>query len=236
MRNVVLVDFDGVVLKGNNKLVSSFMNKKVCNYVQRKTCINNRDLVQVLNNEVYASYGHTVLGLKKHNIKADILEFNSLVYSDVMAMRELKFTSEEKDNWVAFMDEMEKCDLNVQFFSNASMTWIKHFIGQDYKDGMFDLMTKISEHRYKYLNDELLKPEMSIYDFVMKEYPRRLYYMLDDKIINFGPVCQDPRWVKMWVSGVSDASIKPSSAFFSVSDIVNAADLIQRCEDNINTR
>lgn len=231
MRNLVLVDFDGVVLKSTNNQVSQFVKHKVNAYVQRKTKLHNKDLVNAFNAEVYQAHGHTVLGLRKHGIKCDVAEFNHWVYSDFHGRRELCMSSEERCDWLKFMDDMEECDLDVRFYSNASISWIKHFVGQDYKDEMFDFMNHVSATRHHSSSDEYLKPARSVYELVMSMYPRRMYYLLDDKLINFCHIAADPRWIKLWISGVSSASVHPGSAFFSLPDLAKAGALIQRFED-----
>jgi hypothetical protein len=233
MRSLVLLDFDGVVLKGTNPKVNHYIKHKINAFVQRKTRVHNKALISAFNTEVYQAYGHTVLGLKNVGIKCDASEFNHWVYSDYFGMKELRMPVKDRTDWIKFMDDMEACEMDVQFFSNAPVSWVKHFVGQDYHDNMFNLMNYVNGLRTRPGNNEFLKPERSIYDIVMQLYPKRIYYMIDDKLINFSEVSKDPRWIKLWVSGVSGATLNPGSAFFSLPNLNEAGHLIHCFEDKI---
>jgi hypothetical protein len=234
-RNLVLVDFDGVILK--NQAAALHIANKAHAYVA-KTCrlLPDRKGVEKLNKELYTSSGHTVIGLNKHGIKSSLKDFNRFVYDDVWKYKSLQLTEDEKNAWLLFVQEMKKLQVDIRFFSNASYKWIKHFMTDDLaSQDMYELQYHIDSYAHEPHYDTLLKPERHIYENVMYRYPRRMYYVLDDKIHNFQAISHDPRWIKVWMSGCGDSSWmvkrKISTSFFAVDQLSDAAKLIAHIEN-----
>ena len=232
-KNLVLVDFDGVVLR--NPQASKYISNKANAYVAR-TCklAPNCKSLESLNKELYGSYGHTVIGLNKHGINASLKDFNKFMYDDVSKYRHIVMSSEEKEAWLAFMEAMDEMDLDVRFFSNASAKWINHFMGDLVDTQTFELQHIFESYKNEPRYDEMLKPERSIYDLVMHKYPQRIYYMLDDKLHNFQAISHDPRWVKIWMNGCNESSWmvqrKLTASFFALDKLKDASELIHRFE------
>lgn len=237
MNNIVLVDFDGVILR--NSQAHSYIKQRVNTFVKR-TCRVGHDKkgLDLLNKQWYDTYGHTVLGMRKHGFPVTHKGFNEYVYEDFFKIKQLKMTPEELASWRRFKDSMREMDLHVKIFSNASSIWVKHFLhNEDDETHIFEIQNKMDKYIHENIYNSLLKPDRSMYDMVMQMYPRKIYYFIDDKINNFGPVACDPRWIKIWMNGCGETSwhvkkTSTNSSFFAVHDLVNCGDLIASLERN----
>lgn len=235
-RNIVLVDFDGVILR--NSSASSYIAKKANKYVAR-TCQlrHDRKSVEQLNKQLYTAYGHTVIGLKHHGVDTSLRSFNQVVYENFMDRKDLKMTEKELKDWSLFRRRMNDLDLEVKFFSNASSIWIRHFLEDDHR-GLFDIQTKVESYMHTpMVYDTLLKPQKAVYDIITSMFDHQCkFYFIDDKLNNFQAVNSDPRWIKIWLNGCGETSWhlktnKCTSTFYAVDVLEHAAELITKLEN-----
>lgn len=215
MSSLVLVDFDGVVLK-NSKAVN-YVQKKVVSYIQWNTGIKDRKVVEALNKELYTSHGHTVTGLRKHGFPGTLRDFNDYLYGNKDAFAGLALTSQERYDWDKFLFDMREDGKDVKLFSNSGIEWMIHFLGYDARLLEFHDITE---------GENMLKPEKSMYDSVMSLYPRDKYYFIDDKIVNFTEVQGDPRWVKLWMCTGVNGQLTLGKDFHCVDSFDTASHLI----------
>ena len=187
-KSLVLVDFDGVVIK--NSKAANYVQKKVVNYIQWHTGIKDRKVVEALNKELYTSHGHTVTGLRKHGFPGTLRDFNDYLYGNRDTYAGLALTPQERYDWDKFLFDMREDGKDVKLFSNSGIEWMIHFLGYD---------ARLLEFHDIIEGENMLKPEKNMYDSVMSLYPRDKYYFIDDKIVNFTEVQGDPRWVKLWM-------------------------------------
>jgi hypothetical protein len=195
LKKIALVDFDGVILRSKEPNV--YIKNKIEKYVKKSFRLKDMASAEKLNKELYIRYGHTYLGLQKMGKVSSLRDFNEYVYGDTREYNGMTLTKEENKEWQDFLAEMKKLDIQVKLFSNADKRWMANFIGYNPDYFSFhDLMSLYEEPFYS----RLLKPKRDIYDLANSKYPDGLFYFIDDKVSNFGPIYHDMRWHNLWIS------------------------------------
>lgn len=223
---VVLIDFDGVVLK--NARAGQYIKNRICSYIERSTGISDKRLIESFNRELYTSHGHTLIGLHKHGFNVNLRDFNKYVYGDRKAYHELELLPDELSSWNTFLSTMKDNGENVRLFSNSGIEWMTHFIGYDNKLMEFHDWL---DNKYKChpVYNATLKPERNVYDLVMYKYPRNKFYFIDDKIANFAYVNKDSRWTKIWMNNEpyeQEGLIRLGNMFYCTKDLNEASQII----------
>jgi hypothetical protein len=219
--HLVLVDFDGVVLK--NTKASKYVGARVSEYMKKVTGVRDSQLIDILNKELYTSHGHTLLGLKKHNFTSPQVNykcFNKFLYGDRTSYMDLHLTEEEKANWNKFTWEMKENNVKVRLFSNAGTEWMTHFIGYD--EELFQLHEWATHYQF-------LKPHKEIYDLITTMYPYSTYHFIDDKVANFQYTQSNPNWYNLWMyNHPISFPVKLHDNFHCVSSLNDASYLIMK--------
>jgi FMN phosphatase YigB (HAD superfamily) len=154
MIKTLALDFDGVVFR--NHRANTLVATKCQNYLAHNLgrSVRNPLKIREINQHLYRSYGHTVLGMRKIGIDVDLHEFNRYVYDSIpynTLFHDLQEThSRDISSFTQLLDHCKSNNIRVQIFSNAPDTWcftIMHHMGIDmdkYIDGSFGIIT--SEH------------------------------------------------------------------------------------------
>ena len=228
VKPLVLVDFDGVVLK--NARAGQYVKNRIGSYIERHTGIRDRRLIDSLNKELYTSHGHTLTGLRKHGFQVTLKDFNKYLYGDRKAYEDLELLPDEVRDWKHFLREMQENDMNVKLFSNSGIEWMTHFIG--YNSDLLEFHEWVDSNlKHEQAYNQILKPERNIYDLVKYKYPKSLYYFIDDKVSNFTYVHNDNRWMKLWMNNDphdQEGLIKLGNMFYCINDLPRATQLILR--------
>jgi hypothetical protein len=193
-RPVVLVDFDGVVLRGQH--AGKFIQNRVNNYLIDRVKIPKEHVCE-LNAELYNGWGHTWYGLKSMGWKEGLRDFNAHVYKGIKDHKEeIMMSDTEKETWNTFIKNIRDIDADVQMLSNAPLEWMTTCMDMDKDTELFDLHRDIARMEC----DRYLKPNRDVYDYIMSVYKRRQIYFVDDKLKNFEYVVDNPKWINMWMT------------------------------------
>ena len=233
-RRIVLVDFDGVVLK--NKTAGNYIKTKVERFVQKVTPIKDPKLAEIYNKELYTSHGHTLIGLRKHGCDVSLTEFNEYVYGDTRCYSDLIMEDNELKEWRLFCDNIKNCNYEIKLFSNSGTEWMSHFLKNDVDTDLLEFQNYLDKYRYQPIYNSLLKPKREIYDLFMSYYTKSSYYFIDDKISNFEYIQYDPRWIKIWFtcsdgwgrSGSGRGILQLSEKYYAVSSLYDVSLLLSK--------
>lgn len=187
--SVVLVDFDGVVLR--NKRVLEAVKDRVDKYVGKVMRIDDLYKATKVNQYLYKQYGHSLIGLQKviGDDAGDVVDFNKFVYEDINIGRD-DFYGAKKEivkDWEPFLNRMECLGMDVHIFSNAPKEWCLNFIDSKKVNGF------VSDNLPN--KSEFLKPSYEVYDVVSAWYWGKQVYFIDDKIQNL--VKKHPMWTNV---------------------------------------
>jgi beta-phosphoglucomutase-like phosphatase (HAD superfamily) len=212
-KKVAFVDFDGVILTTPNvksqtvlKHVSDFT--KVALNSQRTSYRLSDKTINIINQELYTAYGHTVLGVNRmlcsgtlsasspHAYALD--DFNHMVYDTVTVEQSNRKENEMSDAdacaWRGFLTQMKQVNIPVYIFSNAPLEWCETFIDMSEVDGF------ICDDKWTKSSSFYVKPYPQIYRWIENKFPDTDLLFWDDKMINFKSCMHDPRWKKVLVN------------------------------------
>ena len=193
MSKLVLIDFDGVVLR--NEISNQYLSDRAKSYVSYKTNIRN---VSHFANDLYVTHGHTHIGLDRHKYASSLREFNSYMYGDENLYAHLQMSFYEQKKWLEFKQSLDTNNIDIKFFSNSPSKWLEHFIKYNISD-IFDF----SKHIEKFsINDKMynlmLKPQPLVYNIADIKYGE-IYseiFFIDDKLANLHAAA-DTNWIKI---------------------------------------
>lgn len=188
MRKLILLDFDGVILKRHPLLKQ--VSYKCQQYTKKYTRLTNPVHIKDLNEQLYSSTGHTLLGLQKLGFPATIDEFNSYVYGLLNYATLFKHDEELEHQGESFKTFLEHCqyhNIDVRIFSNAPDIWVKAFVNN---------MTRntINVQTLSDITSCHLKPTHTCYNMVEKQFRTQDIIFVDDKLANLMPVMNRSRW------------------------------------------
>lgn len=226
MKKVLLLDFDGVVLK--NKVADSKVAKRAGIYTWKS--INNirskQDFISITQAEdicynLYKGYGHTLCGLKDMGLDVNLKDYNDMIYKtiDYKVVRKTNNDMNDVRNLIQFCKNKR---IEMFMFSNSPMAWMENTLEND-TDIVHDIpdvrdILKISE------NDDLfLKPQSYIYDAIEKRFQDTKCIFVDDNISNFRYVMHNSCWKKIVCSTVNK---KINNDMFIVDAIKGVLDVL----------
>lgn len=206
MNKVLLLDFDGVVLK--NKIADSKVAKragiytwKSINNVRSKQSAISISQAEDICYNLYKGYGHTLCGLKDMGLDVSLKDYNDLIYKtiDYKVVRQTNNDMNDVRNLIQFCKNK---NIDMFMFSNAPKTWMESTLENDTDiiESIPDVrdILKISE------NDEMyLKPQSYIYDALEKRFQDTKCIFVDDNISNFRYVMHNSNWKKIVCSTVN---------------------------------
>lgn len=171
-RNITLIDFDGVIYR--NTRAHKIISQRILQYVQKsvKSIRNNQDLSR-LNEYLYKTYGHTVIGLNKLGYNINIHDFNDYVYS------ELPYSDICMNEDIVFPPD-------TFLFSNAPEYYCNKISKQT--------LPNVRHILPFYCDSFFLKPEKRIYTQISQLFAMYDITFIDDSFINLKPVIDNEQW------------------------------------------
>lgn len=203
MKKVLLLDFDGVVLK--NKLADAAVAKragvytwKACTKIPRSPNEIGIKHANELCYGVYKGYGHTVTGLKAVGIDCNLAEYNHLVYSTIDYAK-LRQVNNNLDDLRSLLKYCKDEHILTYIFSNAPEQWIQGMLKNDADllEALNDVRGVIGVNK----NDEtFLKPKKEVYDAIDARLNGDKIYFVDDNMVNFTHSLKRPNWINIYCS------------------------------------
>lgn len=178
LKKAAFVDFDGVIVK--NKSVLSKVQKRAVSYVQHKLKSSDSNVCERVNEHMYKTSGHTLIGLcdivgEQH--AGTLQEFNSHVYGDLHLDKDefYEIKNNNMSEWKAFVAQMKFQGIPIYIFSNAPEDWCLTFIDAEDISGIYS--PSQMSHRY-------LKPLPAMYDLISEKHGSSQIYFIDDNDCN----------------------------------------------------
>jgi FMN phosphatase YigB (HAD superfamily) len=194
MKQALLLDFDGVVLR--NHSAHRLVGTRCQTFVQRQLNIKCPRKAHEMNINLYKAHGHSLIGLQKMgHTDLTVHEFNQHVYSNIpyrSLFGDLKET--HKQDIAHIRNLLKFCwdqDIDVFFFSNAPGEWCFNII---------ELMG-LKNAGISQVEHSVLKPESTAFHEVqdaMREYDKLVY--VDDSFINFQHIHTSTLWSNVLMS------------------------------------
>lgn len=210
----ILVDYDGVVLRSHT--ASKFISRQCEEYVCKVTGLSIYEQVRTLNQGLYKTFGHTVLGLRALGYNVSLRDFNKFVY-DKIEYANLGIQDYEIDTVGLQMLMREHGDA-IHIFSNAPPQWIIGTLAST-PNGR-KLVDKVNI--VKPLDEETLKPEILSYfevSKIFKDLDNTQLYLVDDAFSNVQGAVLVGGWKGLWYAGDS------TSAFRITNDVICVRDM-----------
>ena len=205
---VLLLDVDGVVCQ--NPKVFTAIRHKITHYV-RKHMPGRMTLQEAssVNDIVYKTYGHTLLGLQAVRQKKlpTLDDFNMAIY-DQQTLEFLQNNSWNPDMQKRALEVYDLCEeaknrnIPIYLFSNAPYQWCKKVVD------ILELKTHLpyeniltSDHPV--FQDGLLKPNPKVYrtitDYLHHKYQDKTikFIFVDDSWMNLAPVIGSTCWTPL---------------------------------------
>lgn len=228
LRKIVLVDFDGVVLR--NKVADYHVAKRASIYTWKKinnVKSHNHALVSPKQAEsicynLYKGYGHTLTGLKDIGIpNCDMKDYNKLVY-DTMDYKKLRVTNNNFDDLRVLINYCHEHNHEIYFFSNAPYRWMLNILKDDP-----DIVSSVNDVRHILNIDEddetYLKPYKPIYDKLNTHFYKDNIVFIDDNIGNMKPTISNIAWTNVLFCGINK---KINNRLYFVNDLVDTLNVI----------
>lgn len=229
MNKVVLVDFDGVVLR--NKVADAKVAKRAGIYTwQQLNKHQPRGIKSVVAPSqgddicynLYKGYGHTLVGLQGIGLNGcNMRDYNKLVY-DTLDYDVVRKSNNNFDDVRVLINYCHECHYNMFMFSNAPLRWMKNILKDDE-----DIMAAMPDVRKVLEVDEddenFLKPGPLIYDVISSCFNRENIVFIDDNIGNVRPVLDKLTWTNIVMSS---ANKKINNRLYFVDSLANAVDII----------
>lgn len=219
MKRALLLDFDGVVLRKHQ--AHNLVGLRCQNFVQRQLKLKNPLKAREMNVNLYRTYGHTLMGLRKLGYDIDLEEFNQFVYTclpyhtlfkDVCETNRLDIRNVERINEFCLEN-----DIDVYLFSNAPDVWCHTIL-----DYMRVPLMRTLKH-------EALKPDRMCFQEIhptLQRYDQLVF--VDDSFINFHHVLHSQRWLKILASTeMQDKPLQITESVFMVYDLLQCMDVIK---------
>lgn len=218
-KRAVLLDFDGVIFQ--NKKALDRVQDRIVEYVQQNVYngyMNKEDAIRV-NRDLYTTYGHTHLGMKKLFLpESRISCFNKFVYDqDFLSSLQSEFMDDELirknvkefEEWVT--NFYRAYGIPVYIFTNSPREWCYTWLKYRYIEGFRDIFS--SDHVvFDSGLYSLLKPDPSTYKrleyYFKKKFDNEPYELIfvDDSLTNLIPVAGNALWHPIWFKGDDDKS------------------------------
>lgn len=230
MKKVVLIDFDGVVLR--NKIADAKVAKRAGIYTwkninQHKSSQNCHRILTLSQAEdvcynLYKGYGHTVLGLQGIGLsQCNIKDFNRIVY-DTLDYPTIRKSNNMFDDVRKLINYCHESHHDMFMFSNAPFRWMSNVLKDDE-----DILIAIEDIRKRLEIDEnderCLKPNQYIYDVITSSFPKENIVFVDDNINNIKPVMDKLTWTNILISTVNR---KINNRLHLVDSLENVIDII----------
>ena len=205
MSSPLLIDLDGVVLRSPR--LTRHIADRATNHVRRQVGLKTYQNAKHMNDKLYATYGHTWLGLSKMgsdhrgrptDMYGTLEDYHRFVYDDTtLSMAHEVLCGPEgralRTSLAPLMDVMAM-GVSVYLFTNAPAVWAKlatETLGLD-----------IPKEAW-WTGEKGLKPECDTYDAVhawlaSRERMEDPLLFIDDTLGHLRPVMHHPKWTPLW--------------------------------------
>ena len=228
LKKVVLVDFDGVVLR--NKRADIQVAKRASIYTWRK--LNNvksfnQHLISPKQAEdicynLYKGYGHTLTGLKDIGIpNCNMVDYNKAVY-DTLDYSKLRETNNNFDDFRTLINYCHEHHHEIYFFSNAPYRWISNTL-KDEPDIMYSIEDVRKILHVDEDDESYLKPYHLVYDKLQSHFTKENVVFIDDNIGNMKPVINNVAWTNILFCGTNK---KINNKLYFIDDLASAVNII----------
>uniref|UniRef100_A0A6C0BDX6 Haloacid dehalogenase-like hydrolase n=1 Tax=viral metagenome TaxID=1070528 RepID=A0A6C0BDX6_9ZZZZ len=170
-----LLDFDGVLY--HNKSAFEHISKRAAQFVHKKMQLSGKHAdarADLINTNLYKTYGHTVEGLNACGYNTTIQEFNDYVYDDFPF-----------DTYKETIEIPSK--KNVYIFSNAPREYCKGLMSENTN------VTFIQD----VIGCDILKPNKKIYDDITNTFVGDVIVFVDDTLVNLIPSENYINWINV---------------------------------------
>lgn len=217
---LLLLDFDGVILK-RHKLFDQ-IKARCYQYVDTYIGVRNPQKIKEVNDQLYSSYGHTVLGLQKLGYDASIKEFNHYVYDflDYSKLKKIDYTDVQQLGDV--IDYCDRRNVDLCITSNAPDTWVYNVLKAMSTD--FTHLKTLSS-----ITSQHLKPTNEYFETVNNKFESCQHlYCVDDKLVNLLPIASNPRYTPIMVSNYAQHNkyLWITSNMSMINDLSHVSDII----------
>lgn len=203
MKKVLLLDFDGVVLR--NKVADVQVVKragiftwKACNKIPRSSNIISVKHANELCYNLYKGYGHTLTGLKAVGVKSTLADYNHIVYSTIDYPK-VRDSNNDFNDIRQLLQYCAEQQILIYTFSNAPELWINSILKTEP-----DILQSIMDIRgvlgIKDFDDLFLKPRKEVYDAIDERFNAGKIYFVDDNMVNFQNSMCRPNWTNILFS------------------------------------
>jgi hypothetical protein len=209
MRKVVVVDFDGVILR--NRAANQYISSRIKTYVERKLQTKNKNITDKIAGTVYRDHKYTEHGY------TSMADFSYHVYNSPEAQtqyRNIQMTDEEVTQWRTFNNMCDSRDVDVLIYSNCPINWVHNFIPSG------DIKTLVLCEYLESFRYSNIKPSTSIVtNFVREKYKRA--YFVDDSLSNLTMLTGNSFYTRVWFDSIVDVD-KPvwlNQDFWAISKL-----------------
>lgn len=201
MSRVLLIDFDGVMLR--NPKFSRYQTYHSACYVQRITGMSMQ-ACETLNKQCYPRFGHTVTMLNRlFNINTTLQDYNDYVFDkEKMCSLAKDVDVKTQSEFSSFLKLVKKCNdgnIDTAIFSNADARWIQHCVSMMKPDAstlMSNIITPSTINQ--------LKPHKIAYDIVERRYPHHdEFWFIDDRKENLVEPSSRDNWIPFHYTSAS---------------------------------
>lgn len=211
MKRVLLMDFDGVLLR--HPPVLRRVQGRVVEYVRRNIgdgTMGEADAIR-LNRDLYQRHGHTHLGMKKLFLPhSRVSSFNAFVYDSAFLNDLYREFGKDPEclgglqQWESWLDEQgAEGDLEkLALFTNSPSHWTAMWLDAAGMSGRFQECLGSDHPLFESREDSLLKPDRRLYDRIEHYYaPDASLYFVEDSPLNLDPIVGRDRWIPMLFDG-----------------------------------
>lgn len=210
MQKVVLVDFDGVVLR--NKIADAKVAKRAGIYTWKQVnkhmaSQNNNKTISITQGEdvcynLYKGYGHTLLGLNGIGLSGcNMKDFNKTVY-DTLDYHTIRQSNNSFDDVRKLINYCNECHYDIFLFSNAPHRWMANMLKND-EDILIEMQDVRKTLEIDENDERYLKPNHQVYDIISSSFNKENIVFIDDNINNIKPVMDKLNWTNIVMSTVN---------------------------------
>ena len=212
MSRVLLIDFDGVILRNNRCM--RYQCDQSAKFVQKVTGMSLK-ASEALNSQCYPRYGHTVTMLNKlFNNVTTLEEYNDFVFepkkmSEVLDGSLDLQTRQHFTSFEPLIDKCDRADISTAIFTNASLSWVEYCAHK-----ISPPLLKRTQVVYP-RNTAEMKPYRRAYDNIEMLFPdKEEYWFVDDSKANLVEPSRRDNWIPFYYT--QDSKIQDMKDHFGL--------------------
>lgn len=195
---ILLLDFDGVLLRKHP--IYESVSVRCQSYAQKFIPLRNPVKIKQTNQELYESYGHTMLGLRALGYPVELSDFNHQVYSNIDLKSLINVRETHKQDIEAIktmLSTVRDAGIEYRLFTNAPDIWCQTIL----QHMGLDAIEKANIASF-------LKPEQASYERIEKMFPNERHFIfVDDKLVNLKGVMKRPTWHRVLFMGADATDV-----------------------------